>query len=1040
MSPPLETHGKTGSIGVDNELSLLSSPKQNNNEQNDQAMDLFLNQVAEYNAQQLSFDQHHASSSNSNTNMSMGPSQVLAAQQQQQQFNDKQEEKPTTTTEFTKPEPKKGKQKSKDNSHSLLHVFTNPLLHAIPILARNCLNFEDFLAQTSLPGQSLLGPGEVLENDTESDFMSPPMPKSDTPWHIRVLGLPHTGAKSRVETQIKICLQLVDTAGELATNWSHLKLPEHLVAKDKLKRKNQKYGADEKASLTDGQVLCLEAAVVCDGQPDNEIIMCTSCVHRERKRLKRKRDNKVARAANKEGGAAKLAALFANDLPDLSDESIMAEERRRILLFNCNEYVEFNNGEATLPTRVTCYCRHHSEKTGFRVVFTVKDNLNHVIATGRSPPIMITDDHKSSKMQQTAAKKRARAEFDMSATESDAPSTSRRKGTAGAAAAATTANVATEMETDSGVSSPVPSTPATPSSQIDDIPDSPPKTATTTTSSSITTNTTHNTTNNTTNLFYNNDTKQQHPLASDNNGHFISQLQQESNTNYDHNNVSQNDLFDFLSSSELNMLSTHGHTTNNNNNNNNNNNTMSHMTTNGQQQQQQQQQALPLVHPDHQQQQILSQFTQNPMNNTLLNNINNNRRRATVIGTTNGNNVSCAQQSQQQHLQQQQWQGNNNVYAKLQERNLLEGGKTPNLPRLHRLIPSEGPIYGGAEVTVLGSNFYEGLTCLFGENPAIPTHCWSANTLLCILPPAATAGPVVVSFKEHPLMLEGQDVVLFTYFDESDRALMELALQVVGLKTMGKVEDARQIAMRIVQGDNNSGHKDGSNSFNHGASSTSASARNVDGFRYKLTPLAATAVYDNARQLFLSRLEELVMSTLLTMDRIDMNTDYLQLTNRNQHSLLHLATICGYAGLVETLVKLKCDVNQVDKNGFTALHFASWSGKYNIVQILIPSSNLKIANRVGKTAERLAIEAGHKDIVKLFRKTHRPTRNTTHDDNRIPITDFIPTDVVSLATSMLPTRISNLLSNLYTFSTTTRCVQRVAHSAGQVYNFMLDPF
>lgn len=115
---------------------------------------------------------------------------------------------------------------------------------------------------------------QFLKNDIHSS-------KSDTPWHIRVLGLPHTGAKSRVETQIKICLQLVDIAGELATNWSHLKLPEHLVAKDKLKRKNQKYGADEKASLTDAQVLILEAAVVCDGQQDNEIIMCTSCVHRE---------------------------------------------------------------------------------------------------------------------------------------------------------------------------------------------------------------------------------------------------------------------------------------------------------------------------------------------------------------------------------------------------------------------------------------------------------------------------------------------------------------------------------------------------------------------------------------------------------------------------------------------------------------------------------------------------------------------------------------------------------------------------------------
>lgn len=126
MSPPLETHGKTGSIGVDNELSILSSPKPlNSNEQNDQAMDLFLNQVAEYNAQQLSFDQHHASSSKFSLNLflsssnpflnkGMDPSQVLAAQQQ---YNVKQEE-------TTKPEqPKKGKQKSKDNSHSLLHVI-----------------------------------------------------------------------------------------------------------------------------------------------------------------------------------------------------------------------------------------------------------------------------------------------------------------------------------------------------------------------------------------------------------------------------------------------------------------------------------------------------------------------------------------------------------------------------------------------------------------------------------------------------------------------------------------------------------------------------------------------------------------------------------------------------------------------------------------------------------------------------------------------------------------------------------------------------
>lgn len=67
----------------------------------------------------------------------------------------------------------------------------------------------------------------------------------------------------------------------MATNWSHIKLPGHLVAKDKLKRRNQKYGPEEKATLIESQVLSLEAAVVCESHPDDQIIMCPSCVHRE---------------------------------------------------------------------------------------------------------------------------------------------------------------------------------------------------------------------------------------------------------------------------------------------------------------------------------------------------------------------------------------------------------------------------------------------------------------------------------------------------------------------------------------------------------------------------------------------------------------------------------------------------------------------------------------------------------------------------------------------------------------------------------------
>lgn len=446
-----------GSIGVDNDISLLKYEQEQQqqqqqqhqqHQQSDQVMDLFLNQVAEYGAQHDTFSHQQQPDSSSSSHHNHN-SDIFTAQQ----GSLKMEEfiKPSDTT-------KKGKQKAKESGHSsLLQVFTNPLLHAIPILARNCLNFEDFVAQTSFPDHNgLLGPTEDTDERTEVDTVASPMIKSDTPWHIRVLGLPYMGAKSRVETQIKISLQLADSQGELATNWTHIKLPEHLVAKDKLKRKNPKYGTEEKASIPESKMLSLEAAVICETHPDDKIIMCPSCVHRERKRLKRKRDNKVARAANKEGGEAKLAALLStNELPDLNDDMIMEEERRRILLFNCNELVEFSSGEATIPTRITCYCRHHSEKVGFRIVFVLKDCTDQVLATGRSPTIMITDDHKSSKMQQSAAKKRNRAEMDTSANESDAP-------------LASSSRMKIDFDIDSGVSSPITSTPATPLSPSED--------------------------------------------------------------------------------------------------------------------------------------------------------------------------------------------------------------------------------------------------------------------------------------------------------------------------------------------------------------------------------------------------------------------------------------------------------------------------------------------------------------------------------------------------------------------------------------------
>ncbi|KAK7678243.1 hypothetical protein QCA50_018815 [Cerrena zonata] len=132
-------------------------------------------------------------------------------------------------------------------------------------------------------------------------------------------------------------------------------------------------------------------------------------------------------------------------------------------------------------------------------------------------------------------------------------------------------------------------------------------------------------------------------------------------------------------------------------------------------------------------------------------------------------------------------------------------GTTQNLPSIQRIIPAQGPIRGGIEVTLLGFNFRPGLAVKFGSNNALATHCWSETTIVTYLPPASQPGQVLVSFENHENMMLGgaQQQQVFTYTDDTDRQLIELALQIVGLKMNGKLEDAKNIAKRIVGSDNN---------------------------------------------------------------------------------------------------------------------------------------------------------------------------------------------------------------------------------------------
>ncbi|KAI9488231.1 hypothetical protein BDB00DRAFT_772863 [Zychaea mexicana] len=490
---------------------------------------------------------------------------------------------------------------------------------------------------------------------------------------IRVLGVPQQGAKSRVETQIKLCIQLVTDDGDKAQWWSHLKLPEHMVAKDKLKRQIMLSTApngtrianvagldSNNMPISPEKMLFLSARVICASDPSRKVVTCLGCIQRERKRSQRRKENRVKAEIEEEKRPA-------------DDEKSLAMEEQKVLLFNCSEVVDFSSGDTILPTRITCYCRHHNERLGFCIYFEMQDHTGETVASGMSPPIMITDDHKSNKVK--AGRKRPRQQLDQSLFSNIA---------AAAAAAAATTTTAGPSSSKISTQTPPPPTP-------------------------------------------------------------------------------------------------------------------------------------PAV-----------------------------------------------------------------------ER-----------PQLQRLIPNEGPTFGGIEVTILGTNFRSGLTVMFGDVVASSTHFWSPNTLVCILPAVAEPGPVVVSFKEYPVVMDSQEVMLFTYYNENDRALMELALQVVGLKMTGKVEDAREIAMRIVQGGNQN---------QRSSEGTTGSAN----------------------------LERHIIQVLEVMDTMeDVQSSDVSIANAQGHTMLHLAAMLGFTKLTLALLDLGCSVDNTDRNGSTALHYASWFGHEDVTRVLL---------------------------------------------------------------------------------------------------------
>jgi len=175
---------------------------------------------------------------------------------------------------------------------------------------------------------------------------------------------------------------------------------------------------------------------------------------------------------------------------------------------------------------------------------------------------------------------------------------------------------------------------------------------------------------------------------------------------------------------------------------------------------------------------------------------------------------------------------------------------------------------------------------------------------------------------------------------------MELALQVVGLKMTGKLEDAKSVAMRIV-GPANEDTQSGSNVPNAMQLTTDSISLGLRSALHHMGPWSGLA--------------KMIIDLLSLLDvGIDTPSGVL-LARAMKHetiggqTLLHFAAFLKYSALVSFLIGHEVDKDARDRNGHTALHLASLVGAQNCVAVLLEAgADVEIVNIEGKTAQELA--------------------------------------------------------------------------------------
>lgn len=227
----------------------------------------------------------------------------------------------------------------------------------------------------------------------------------------------------------------------------------------------------------------------------------------------------------------------------------------------------------------------------------------------------------------------------------------------------------------------------------------------------------------------------------------------------------------------------------------------------------------------------------------------------------------------------------------------------PATPMLARIIPSEGPVAGGIDVTIIGEGFHRGLDVLFADAVASKTTVLNSQLMVCVTPPSFQQGLVPVSLRgwnspEHPLW--------FRYVDSNEKDLMRLALSVYHHRNTGEQAYAGDVARSIIQ-------------------------------RYRFQDRQhSEGGAQQQSEPFAMNLELAILGIIDLIDQTDsVVTPCYDAAQPNGQTMLHVAASLGYHRLVAGLLARGMNSDLVDRNGMSAMHMACLQGHAKVVRKLL---------------------------------------------------------------------------------------------------------